>query len=90
MLKFRFHGTILTDPDDQRTRGSDLEVELVAETCSWLTEPVVQWFAETVARAVEVEFDRYIQAGDLARTQERIAQIQAQSDEQGGYLGMFL
>jgi hypothetical protein len=90
MIEFQLHGVVLTDPDDRRTKGSDLEVTLVRETCSWLTEPVVQWFAETVARAVELEFDRYIEAGDLARTQERIQQIEAQSDEQGGYLGMFL
>ena len=66
MLDFRFQGIVLTDPKDRRTRGSDLEVELVRETCAWLTEPVVQWFVETVACAVEIEFDRYIEAGDLA------------------------
>ena len=90
MLQFRFRGIVLTDSEDRRTRGSDLEVELARESCAWLTEPVVQWFAETVARAVEYEFDCYIDAGDLALTQQRIEQIQAESDEQGGYLGMFL
>ncbi len=90
MLDFRFHGVILTDQEDRRTRGSDLEVELIRETCPWLTEPVVAWFRETVARAVELEFDRYIEAGDLARTQQRIEQLQATSDDQAGFLGMFL
>ena len=90
MLDFRFQGIVLTDIEDRRTRGSDLEVELVRETCVWLTEPVVQWFAETVARAVEIEFDRYIDAGDLERTQQRIDQLQAQSDDHDGFLGMFL
>ena len=90
MLDFRFQGIVLTDSEDRRTRGSDLEVELVRETCVWLTEPVVQWFAETVARAVEIEFDRYIDAGDLERTQQRIDQLQAQSDDHDGFLGMFL
>lgn len=90
MLEFRFHGVVLTDSEDRRTRGSDLEVALSRETCSWLTEPVVQWFAETVARAVEVEFDRYIAAGDLARTQERLERIRAECDDHDGFLGMFL
>lgn len=90
MLDFRFQGIVLTDVDDRRTRGCDLEVELVRETCAWLTEPVVQWFSETVARAVEIEFDRYIDAGDLERTQQRIEQLQAQSDDHDGFLGMFL
>ncbi len=90
MLDFQFQGVILTDPEDRRTRGSDLEIELARETCSWLIEPVVVWFRETVARAVELEFDRYIDAGDLARTQQRIEQLQTTSDNQAGFLGMFL
>ncbi len=90
MLDFSFQGIVLTDAEDQRTRGSDMEVKLVRETCDWLTEPVVQWFAESVARAVEVEFNRYIEAGDLARTAQRVDLIQAQCDDQEGFLGMFL
>ena len=37
-----------------------------------------------------VEFDRYIAAGDLAQTVQRIEAIQARSDAAGGYLGMYL
>ncbi|NQT35885.1 MAG: hypothetical protein HQ581_00260, partial [Planctomycetes bacterium] len=48
MLQFRFEGTVLTDTEDQRTEGADLSVELVRDTCDWLTTPVVEWFAETV------------------------------------------
>ena len=90
MLEFGFQGVVLTDPEDQRTRGSDLKVTLLRETCPWLTQPVVQWFAETVAHAVEVEFDRYIDAGDLERARERLERIRAQCDDQDGFLGMFL
>jgi len=39
---------------------------------------------------VLVEFDRYIQAGDLEKAQQRIAQLQAESDEAGGFVGMYL
>ena len=41
-------------------------------------------------RAVEIEFDRYIAAGDLAQTKQRIEQLQAQSDQKGGFVGMYL
>jgi hypothetical protein len=90
MIQFRFEGTVLTDETDQKAVGSDLTVELVRETCDWLTAPVTAWFAATVSKAVEVEFDRYIAAGDLAQTLKRIEQLQAQCDEKGGFVGMYL
>lgn len=90
MLEFRFEGTVLTDAEDRKTRGCDLQVELARETCDWLTGPVVAWFARTVEKAVIVEFDRYIAAGDLARTVARIKQLEAESDSRGGFLGMGL
>lgn len=90
MLEFSFEGTVLTDPDDGQTHSADLTTVLKRETCDWLTEPVVAWFHDTVVRAVTVEFDRYIAAGDLKRTLERIAALQNQSDQAGGYVGMYL
>jgi len=90
MLEYRFEGTVLTDETDTATRHCDLEVQLVRETCDWLTEPAAAWFLDTVNRAVMAEFDRYIAAGDLAQTVERIEKLQAQSDQAGGYVGMYL
>ncbi len=90
MLEFRLEGVVLTDAEDRHTRGSDLRVELVRETCPWLTEPIVNWFRESVQHAVRVEFDRYIEAGDLEQTRQRIAKLNAESDDQGGFLGMYL
>jgi hypothetical protein len=90
MIEFRFEGTVLTDSSDQRTETCTLQVELVRETCDWLTEPVVHWFHETVSHAVQAEFDRYIAAGTLTQTLERLKKIQAASDQSGGYLGMYL
>ena len=90
MLDFRFEGTVLTDPDDRKTLQCDLEVRLGRETCDWLTEPIVDWFVETVGRAVQVEFDRYIASGDLDKTVQRIQRLQAESDAHGGFLGMGL
>ena len=46
----------------------------------------MKWFADTVPKAVLVEFDRYIQAGDLAQTMQRLERIQAESDESGGFV----
>jgi len=90
MLAFDFEGTVLTDPQDQRTIGGDLRCALQGETCDWLTQPVVGWFEETVRRAVLAEFDRYIAAGDLEKTVQRIQQLQAKTDNHGGFLGMGL
>lgn len=90
MIEFRFEGTLLTDSDDCHSKSCDLQVELVRETCDWLTEPVVQWFKETVPHAVLAEFDRYIAAGDLEQTKQRLEKIRAASDESGGFVGMYL
>jgi len=89
-VHFRFEGTVLTDPDDCRTLTSDVSAELDGETCEWLTQPAVEWFAETVGHAVRVEFDRYIAAGDLEKTIQRMERLQAESDAKGGYVGMGL
>jgi hypothetical protein len=90
MLEFSFDGTVLTDATDARTERADLQVELTRETCDWLTEPVVEWFRETVVQAVKREFDFYIAAGSLEQTRQRIAELQAKSDEAGGYVGLYL
>ncbi len=89
-VAFRFEGTVLTDPDDMRTVGADLQVELDGETCDWLTQGIVDWFAETVSRAVQVEFDRYIAVGDLTKTIERLDRFKAEHEAQGGYVGFGL
>jgi hypothetical protein len=90
MLEFGFEGTVMTDDTDQHTRHSDLQVELLRETCDWLTQPIVAWFETTVAHAVHVEFNRYIAAGDLQKAVQRIERLQAAQDEKGGFVGMYL
>ena len=74
-IEFRFEGTALTDETDQKTLHCDLQVELARETCDWLTEPVVDWFTETVPIVVRSEFDRYIAAGDLGQTKARVERL---------------
>jgi hypothetical protein len=73
LLYFVFEGMISTDEWDEHAVSSDLSIELKLETCVGVTQPVVDWFRENVARAVMSEFDRYIAAGDLGRTKQRIA-----------------
>ena len=90
LIEFRFEGTVLTDERDSRAVRCDVEVGLLGETCDWLTEPAVAWFRETVRQAVIVEFDRFIAAGDLKRTVERLARLEAESDARAGFLGMGL
>jgi hypothetical protein len=90
MIEFGFEGVVLTDETDMRVDRCDLTVELVRETCDWLTEPVVRWLADTVPRSVAVEFDRYIEAGDREKTIERIQKLQDQADAAGGFVGMYL
>jgi hypothetical protein len=90
MLALQFEGTAITDASDMRTARCDLQVKLVRETCDWLTAPIVEWFEQSVPRSVAIEFDRYIAAGDLQKTKERIAKLQAATEEAGGFLGMYL
>lgn len=89
-VSFAFEGTVMTDTKDQITKSVDLAITLDRETCVWLTEPIVAFLSESVQHAVMVEFDRYIDAGDLKRTEERIAKINQESDEADGFVGMYL
>ena len=89
-MEFRFEGTVLTDASDLHTQTADLQVELARETCDWLTAPVVEWLAQTVGEAVKVEFDRYIEAGDLQKAKQRAERMQAEMEKSGGYVGMYL
>ncbi len=90
MIGYTFEGTVITNSDDTRCQHCDLVAELASETCDWLTQPVTDWFAETVPHSVAVEFDRYIAAGDLEQTRKRLEKIEAESNDSDGFLGMYL
>jgi hypothetical protein len=72
MLRFSFEGTVLTDRGDCQARDADLAIELAAETCGTVPPDVLAWLRGIVHRAVLIEFDRFITAGQLA---ERIRQV---------------
>jgi hypothetical protein len=90
LVEFSFEGVALTDPADAKTINCDLNVILQRETCDWLNQNIVNWLAETVTRAVRVEFDRYIEAGDLAQASARVAKLEEHLGQSGGYVGMDL
>lgn len=89
-IVFAFEGTVMTDEKDRQTKAVDVTVSLERETCGWLNEPMVDFLSESVQRAVLVEFNRYIEAGDLEKTEQRIKAVQAQSDSADGFVGMYL
>jgi len=89
-VAFSFEGIVLTDAEDMKTVGSDLDVEFQGEVCDWLDAAAVRWLAETVRHAVRIEFDRYIAAGDLLRTIARIEELRVEIEKNGGFLGMGL
>ncbi len=90
MVQFGFEGVVLTDTQDLQARHCELTVDLMHETCNWLNQAIVRWLADSVQFAVLVEFNRYIQAGDLSKAVERMRQIEQALDESGGYVGMYL
>ncbi|RMF38623.1 MAG: hypothetical protein D6753_15510 [Planctomycetota bacterium] len=90
MIQFGFEGVVMTDAQDLEARNCELTVDLIRETCTWLNQAIVRWLADSVQYAVLVEFNRYIQAGDLSKAVERMRQIEQASDQSGGYVGMYL
>ncbi|MEM7474753.1 MAG: hypothetical protein AAF483_07160 [Planctomycetota bacterium] len=90
MLHYTFDGVVLTDEKDLAPRRCDLNIELAKETCDWINQSVVEWMHEAVRQALLVEFQRYIAEGDLSKTIERIEAIEKESDESGGFVGMYL
>jgi len=87
MLRFTFEGTVLTDQSDVQARAADLQVELAAETCGGLSPNVLAWFQEIVQRAVLIEFDRFITAGQLAERVSQVGSIE-RIGELAGFAGM--
>jgi hypothetical protein len=60
----------------------------VTETCDWLTSPVIDWFAQTVERAVLVEFDRYLASEGVEQTVRWARLIETEMEAHYGYMGI--
>jgi hypothetical protein len=80
MVRFSFDGTVITDRSDCKADRADLAVELTAETCGGVPSEVLAWFRGAVARAVLVEFDRFIAAGSLAERVDELGKVDSVAD----------
>jgi len=89
-VKFELEGTLFTNQDDQIAISTQFQVRLEKETCDWLNQGIVSWLAESVPRAVRVEFDKYIAAGDLEKTRERMESMEKSLEDSKGFVGMYL
>jgi hypothetical protein len=72
MLRFTFDGALVTDRSDAKAERADLSIDLAAETCGGMPPELLDWFRRVVERAVLIEFDRFISAGQLAA---RVSQL---------------
>jgi hypothetical protein len=86
MVRFNFDGTVFTDASDARTSRVDLRISLVAETCGGVPAEILPWLTRQVENAVRIEFDRYIAAGSLQETLDRLQRI----DQIAGISGLGL
>lgn len=84
MVRFAFEGTVFTDASDARTARVDLQVTLAADTCGGVPTEVLPWLTHQVENAVRIEFDRYIAAGSLQDTLDRLQR----NEQLAGGLGM--
>lgn len=80
MLRFEFEGIVRTDASDLLTEQVDLDVTLASETCGDVTPEVLSWLTERVKKAVAIEFDRFIAAGQLSEQTSHLGQIERLSD----------
>ena len=87
MLRFTFDGTVTTDRSDCQAERADLSIVLTAETCGGVSAAALEWLRGVVERAVLVEFDRFIGAGQLAA---RVAELgeSASVHSISGFVGM--
>ena len=87
MVRFSFDGTLITDRSDCKADRADLAVKLIAETCGGMPEEVLAWFRDVVERAVIIEFDHFIAAGQLAARVRELGAVASVADL-AGFSGM--
>lgn len=81
MLRFSFAGTVLTDHSDCRADRADLAIELSGDTCGVTMAPeALAWFRQVIERAVLIEFDRFISAGQLADRVTQLGRVRSLAD----------
>jgi hypothetical protein len=80
MLRFTFDGFVITDRSDGKADRAELTVKLTSETCGPMLPEVQAWFSRVVERAVLIEFDHFIAAGQLAQRVEDLGQVDSIAD----------
>jgi hypothetical protein len=80
MLRFTLEGTILTDRSDVKAEHADLAIELAGDTCGGVPAEVIAWFRTVIERAVLIEFDRFIAAGQLAERVNQLGHVEQLAD----------
>lgn len=75
VCRFEFEGIARTDAGDRTCEDVALHVTLVSETCGGVPAPVQEWLALQVHRAVTIEFNRFIAAGQLASRSDELGEI---------------
>ena len=87
MLRFSFDGTVLTDRSDLKADRADLNIVLTAETCGGVPPAALHWLRGIIQRAVLIEFDRFIEDGQLAERVRQLGSIDSITDV-AGFAGM--
>ena len=80
IVRFNFEGIVRTDAGDALTEQVELDVTLVSETCGGIPPEVETWLHGRVQKAVAIEFDRFIAAGQLSSRTSEIGQLERLSD----------
>jgi hypothetical protein len=80
MLRFTFEGVVVTDRSDGKAESAELAVKLTSETCGPMSPEVLAWFSRVVERAVLIEFNHFIAAGQLAERVEDLGQVDSIAD----------
>jgi hypothetical protein len=87
MLRFSFDGTVLTDRSDLKADRADVNIVLTAETCGGVPRAALDWLRGIIQRAVLIEFDRFIEDGQLAERIRQLGRIDSITDV-AGFAGM--
>ncbi len=85
MIRFDFEGIVLTDAGDVLTDHVELDVKLASETCDGIPAEVEAWLKQRLEKAVAIEFDSFIAAGQLSSRTTELGQLECLSDF-GGFL----
>lgn len=83
MVRFDFEGIVRTDAGDAVTDQVELDITLASETCGGVPHQVEAWLKQRVEKAVAIEFDRFIAAGQLSSRTDELGQLERLSDLSG-------